>query len=158
MIHRLTSGHFHFIKNMIVGAADQDPGLLHPNLFYQLKIFFVGANPGSHFWKLVVSLHTFIDSIAIFFTVKEKFTLPDNAILPSKAMQIIKNCHNLFSRVRCAGLLPIAERRVRNPDLLRHIMRHNAVVKRNLWYLIIREKIAENIWFLHIDQLINMLL
>ena len=34
MIHGLTSGHFHFIENMVIGTADQDTCLTQSDVFY----------------------------------------------------------------------------------------------------------------------------
>ena len=158
MVHCLTPGHFHLIKNMIIGTANQNPRFLHTDIFNQLKILFIGTYPGCYFREFISALHTFIHRIAIFLAVKKKLTLPDYAIFPAKTVQIIKNGYDLLCRIRCAGLLPIAECRVRNPDFLRHIVWHNTVVKGNFRHLVIRKKVAEYMWFLHIDQLIYMLL
>ena len=72
-------------------------------------------------------------------------------------MQIIINGYNLLRCIRCSGLLSIAECRIRNPDVLRHIVRHDPVIKRDLRNLGIRKHVTEYVWLLHIIQNIHML-
>ena len=107
---------------------------------------------------MITAFHTFINRIPVFFTIKEKLTGTDHTVGSAKLVQIIENRHNLFCRVRRARLLSVTEGCVRDPDILRHIVRHDPVIEGNLRDFRIREHIAENIGLFHIIQNIHMLL
>jgi len=157
MLHGLTSGHFQLHEDMIIGTAYQNTCFFHANFLNQLEILFAGTDPTGHFRELVASFHTFIDRIPVLFAVKEKLTGPYHSIRAPKPVHIIINIHNLFRGIGSAGLLAVAEGSIGNPDILRHIVRHNSVIKRNLRNLRIRKHISENIGFLDVIQYVHML-
>ena len=99
MFHRLFSGHFHFIKNMIIGTADKNSGFFQTDIFYQFKVFFACTNPAGYFREFVTSFQTFINGIPVFFAVQEKFTLADLSGRTAQLMKIIINRNNLFGTV-----------------------------------------------------------
>ena len=72
-------------------------------------------------------------------------------------MQIIVNCHDLLSSVGGSGLLSVAECRVRDPDLIRHMVRNGSVIEGYLRNLIIRIQISERVRSGHIDQRVHIL-
>ncbi len=73
-------------------------------------------------------------------------------------MQIIIDCHDLFRGIGRPGLLAVAKSSIRNPDFLRHIVRHNSVIEGNLGHLRIGKHIAEYIRLLYIIQNVHMFL
>lgn len=72
-------------------------------------------------------------------------------------MQIIKDCYNLLRCIGRPGLLTIPESCICNPDILRHIMWYNSVIKRYLGNFRIREHISKYIGLFHIVQNVHML-
>ena len=157
-VHNFASRHLHLIENMIIRAADQDTGLTQSEIFYQLEILFARADPACNFRELISAFQTFIYRVAVFFTVKEKLTLTDLSFRSAKFMEIIVNRHDLLCRIRCSRLLSVTEGCVRDPDLLRHIMRHNTVIECNLRNLRIWKQISECIRLCYVCKLVKMLL
>ena len=158
MIHRLPSGHFQLHENVIIGARNQNSGLLEAQLLHQLIIFFLCANPAGHLRILITTLQTLTDGIPVFFAVEEKFGGADHAVRPAQAVKLIVDMDNLLCRIGRPRLLTVPERSVRDPDVLRHIVRNNSVVERNLRNFLIREHIVEDVRFLHVVQNVHMLL
>ena len=146
MLHSLSSGHFHFVKNMIIGTANQNSGFLKSNIFYQLEVLLICPNPTGNLRKLIALFQTFINSVSVFFAVKKEFTLTDFSIWSSQFMKVFVDSHNLTGAIRRSGLLSIPEGCVCNPDIIRHMVWDDSVIKSNLWYFTVGEQIAENIW------------
>ena len=157
VVHRLPPGHLQFQKNMIIRTADQNAGLLHADLPDQLKVLPAGTDPACNLRITIAPLHTFIDSIPVLLAVQEEFTGTDHTVWAAQFMQMIVDRDDLFRRVRRPGLLAVPEGRIRDPDILRHIVGHRPVIERNLRNLGIRKHIPENIRFLHIIQNIHVL-
>ena len=141
---------------MIIRTAHQYARFFHPDLLDQLKILFAGADPACDLRILIPTLHTLIDRISVLLAVQKELTGTDHAVWSAQSMQMIIDCHDLLRRIRRPGLLSIPESRIRDPDILRHIVRYCPVIERDLGYLGIRKHIPENIWFLHIIQYIHM--
>ena len=80
VFHSLFTGHLHFIKNMIIGTADQNTCFLNSHLPHKFKILFIRPYPGCDLRELISPFHTFVNRIPVLFTVKEKFALTDNAL------------------------------------------------------------------------------
>ena len=158
MVQSLLSRHFQFIKNVIIRAAHKNSRLFKPDILYKLKILFARADPAGHLRELIAFLQAFVHSIPVLFAVKEELALTDLPIRTSQSVQIIVDRHDLLRCIRCPGLLAVTERSVCNPDLIRHIVRHDPVIKRDLRYLVIVEQIAEHIRCVHINQREHMLL
>ena len=158
MVQRLLSRHFQFIKNMIIRAAHKNSRLFKPDILYKLKILFARADPAGHLRELIAFLQAFVHSIPVLFAVKEELALTDLPIRSSQSVQIIVDRHDLLRCIRCPGLLAVPECCVCDPDLIRHVVRHDPVIKRDLRYLIIMKQIAEHIRRIHINQREHMLL
>ena len=158
MIHRLAPCHPEFQENVVIGAADKDPRLFHADLFHQPEVFLARTDPRSHLRKLIAALHTLVDRIPVLLAVQEEFALADHAVWTAEPVQVVVYRHDLLCAVRCPRLLPVPESRVGDPDLPRHAVRDNPVVKRDLRDLIVGKHIAECVGFLHVLQLIHMFL
>ena len=100
VLHSLPAAHLHLIKDMVIRAAYQNPGLLHAHIPYQLKILLVGADPAGDLRELVTSLHTFLHSIPVFLAVKEEFALADLPVGSAQTVKIVIDRHDLFGTVR----------------------------------------------------------
>src|SRR5699024_4744158 len=120
MVKRLPPCHLEFIENVIIGTAYKNPCLFQSDLFYQLKVLLICPDPACNFRKLISFLQTLVNSIPVFFTVKEKLTLTDLSLWTAQTVQVVINRHNLLCRIRRSGLLPVTECCIRNPDLVRH--------------------------------------
>ena len=142
---------------MVVRTADEDSRLLHADLFYQLEVLLAGTDPACHLRKLIAALHTLIHRIPVLLAVKEELTGTDHALRTAELVQVVKDRDNLLRRIRRSRLLSVTERCIGDPDVFRHIVRHDSVVERNFRYFRIREHIAEYIWFFHIVQNVHML-
>ena len=158
VLHGLPSRHFQLIENMVVRAAHKDTRLLHADLLHQLKILLAGPDPARDLRKLVALLHTLVHGVPVLFAVQEKFALADLALRPAQPVKIVVNVHDLLRAVGRPGLLSVAERGVCDPDLVRHAVGHDPVVKCNLRYLVVVEKISEYVRLFYVHEGIHMLL
>ena len=129
VLERLRARHAELFENMVVRAADKDAGFLDAEVMDQLEVLLFGADPRCDFRKAEAERHTFFDRLAVLFRIDEKFALPDDAVFSAESGEHFVKRHDLFGRIRCAGLLPVAEGRIRDPDMLRRVERHTAVVK-----------------------------
>ena len=157
MVHGLQPGHLHLEEDMIIRTADQDARFLKSNVFYQLEILLACSDPAGNLRKIIAFFHTFIDGIAVLFTIQEELALADLPIRASKTVEIIVDLHDLLRAVRRSGLLSVTESRIRDPDLVRHAVRHYTVIERDLGDLVIVEKVAEDVGFFNIHQGVHML-
>ena len=132
MLHCLTACHLHLIKNVVIRAAYENTGFLHTDVAHEFKVLLISADPACDLRKLISSLHTFVHRISVLFAVQKEFTLTHFSVRTSQAVQIVINRHDLLCGIRSAGLLPIAESSIRNPDFLRHMVRYNTVIECNL--------------------------
>ena len=157
MVHGLQPGHLHLEEDVVIRTADQDARFLKPNVFYQLKVLLAGSDPTGNLRKIIAFFHTFIDGIAVLFTIQEELALADLPIRASKTVEIIVDLHDLLRAVRRSGLLSVTESRICDPDLVRHAVRHYTVIERNLGDLVIAEKVAEDVGLFNIHQGVHML-
>ena len=158
MLHRLFTCHFHLIKNMIIGTAYQDTGLSHTHITDKLEVLLICTDPAGNLRELIASLHTFLNSITVFLTVKEKFRSTNPSFRSAQLMKVIINPYDLLSAVWCSGLLAITKCRVGDPDIIWHMMWNDSVVECNLRYFRIWKKISEYIGSCNIHKRIHMLL
>ena len=142
---------------MIIRAAYQNARLLHADFLHQLEIFLAGTYPTRDLRILIPLFHTLIYRVPILFTVQKELAGTDHTVWSTQLVQIIIDCDDLLRCIGRSGLLTVPKRGIRNPNILRHIMRHCPVVKRNLRYFGIRKHIPEHIRFLNIVQNIHML-
>ena len=100
MLHGLLTGHFHFIKNVVIRAAYQDTGFLHSHILYKLKILFACTDPARHLREFITSLHTFLYGVPVLFAVEEELGCTNSSFRSAQLMEIIVNPHNLFCGIR----------------------------------------------------------
>ena len=151
-VNRLSSGHAHFLKNMIIAAGYKDAGFFDFQLLDLSEVFFFCADPGSNCRKLVAKLHTLFDCLLVLFCIYEKFGLADNSVGPAEPCQILKQIHPLFYRIWCHGLHSVPKGRVRDPNIRRHIHRHPPLVKCNFGNFFVVKHLPVKIRFFHILQ------
>ena len=104
---------------MIIGTAYQDTGLSHTHIADKLEVLLICTDPAGNLRELIASLHTFLNSITVFLTVKEKFRSTNPSFRSAQLMKVIINPYDLLSAVWCSGLLAITECRVGDPDVTR---------------------------------------
>jgi hypothetical protein len=75
----------------------------------------------------------------------------------TQLMQIIIDRYDLLRRVWGSGLLSVTERGIRDPDLMRHMMRDDSIIECDLRNFIVGEQIAKSIRFVHIYELVHVL-
>ena len=158
VLHGLPAGHFQFIEYMVIRTAHQNAGLFEADLPDQFEVLLAGADPARHLREFIAFFQTAVHRIPVLLTVQEELALADLALRAAQPVQIVIDRHDLFRGVRCSGLLPVPECGVRDPDLIRHVMGHDPVVKCDLRHLFIPEQIPEDIRRLHIDERIHVLL
>src|SRR5699024_6989485 len=73
IVKRLPPCHLEFIEYVRIGTAYKNPCLFQSDLFYQLKVLLICPDPACIFRKLISFHQTLVNSIPVFFTVKEKF-------------------------------------------------------------------------------------
>ena len=150
VVHGLLSGHFHLLEDVVVAAADEDARLADAEVAHEAKVLLCRADPRRDLRKLQPQLHALFECLAVFFAVDEKLRLPDDAIRPAEPGQVLINVDDLVDRVRLHGLLPVAQGRVRDPDLLGHVHRHAPVVERHLRHHSLRVDVALEVRLRHV--------
>ena len=160
MIQCLTTGHFHFLENVVVAAADQNTGFLNAQISNQTEVLLAGTNPAGDLREFQIQLHTLFNGISILLTVDEELCLPDDAVRAAQLGQQLINVDDLLHAVGLHRLLTVPERGIGNPNFLRHIHRHTAVVEGNLRHGAVSVDIPLQIGLSHILQriLIRLLL
>ena len=138
-VESLFSGKSHFMENMVIRAADEHTGFFYSDRAHQLKIFFRCPNPSGNFRKTITEFHTFFQGITVFFRIDKKFGLADHAIVAAELVKQFVQMNHLLRRIRSTRLLAIAECRVGDENVIRHILRHTAVVECNFRRFIIRK-------------------
>ena len=78
----------------------------------KLEVLLICTDPAGNLRELIASLHTFLNSITVFLTVKEKFRSTNPSFRSAQLMKVIINPYDLLSAVWCSGLLAITECRV----------------------------------------------
>ena len=76
-----------------------------------------GADPGGDLREAVAPLLDRLQGGAVLLGVEEELALPDQAAVPVQAVQQVEEAHDLLHAVGLAGLLPVAEGGVRDPQL-----------------------------------------
>ena len=152
VIDRLPARHLQLVEDVVIRAADQDARLLHADLAHHLKVLARGANPAGDLRVLIAALHAAQHRVPVLLGIQEELALADDAVRPAQAVQHVEDVHDLLGRVRLARLLPVAERRIRDPDLLRHGHGHMAHVERDARDVLVIEHDAVEVRFRHILQ------
>ena len=150
VVHGLTAGHLHFLEDVVVAAADEDARLADAEVAHEAKVLLRRADPRRDLRELQPQLHALFERLAVFLAVDEKLRLPDDAVRPAEPRQVLINIDDLVDRVRLHGLLPVAQGRVRDPDLLGHVHRHAPVVERHLRHRALRVNVALEVRLRHV--------
>ena len=150
IVHGLTARHLHLLEDVVVAAADEDTRLADAEVAHEAKILLRGADPRRDLRELQPQLHALFECLAVFLAVDEKLRLPDDAVRPAEPGEILIDIDDLVDRVRLHGLLPVAQGRVRDPDLLGHIHRHAPVVERHLRHHALGVNVAMEVGFRYI--------
>ena len=146
------TGHTEFFENMIVGAADEDTRLLDTDVVYKREVFLLCADPRRDLGELVAESHTSLYRFSVLFGIYEKFALTDKPVRTAQTGEHFINVFDLLCGIRCAGLLSVAEGRIRDPDITGHIEGYAAMVERDLRNFIIGIKLPVQIRLLYILQ------
>ena len=152
IVHGLLARHLHLLEDVVVAAADENTGLAYAEVAHEAKILFGGADPRRDLRELQPQLHALFERLAVFFAVDKKLRLPNDAVRPAETRKILVNVHDLLDRIRLHGLLPVAQGRIRYPDILRHVHRHAPVVERHLRYHSLRIYVALEVRLRHVLQ------
>ena len=147
VLHGLAAGHLHFLEDVVVAAGHQDAGLLDAQVLDQLEIVPGGPDPGGDLREAVAQVLAAAHGLPILLAVDEELRLADDAVGAAQPRHQLVQMHDLIHRVGLHGLLPVPERGVGDPDLLRHAHGHAAVVERDARHFVERVDIPVQVRF-----------
>ena len=150
IVHGLTARHLHFLEDVVVAATDEDARLTDTEVAHEAEVLLRRADPRRDLRELQPQLHALFERLAVFLAVDEKLRLPDDAVRTAEPGEVLIDIDDLVDRVRLHGLLPVAQGRVRDPDLLGHIHRHTPVVERHLRHHALCVNVAMEVGFRYI--------
>ena len=154
LVHRLAAGHVHLFEDVVVRAGDQDARFLQAHLLDQLKVLFVGADPGGDLREFQPQLLALAHRLLVLFGVEEELALAHDALGAAQTGEELEETDDLIHREGRGALLAVAEGGVGDPDLLRHVQRNDAVVERDLGNLRVFVQFPVEIRLVHVLQLI----
>ena len=120
---------------MIIAAGNEDAGFLDAGLFDQLKVLFIGPDPGGDLRERESRVLAQLQRLLVIGRIEEEFALADHAFRAAQAGHEFEQMQDLF---RCKGtdrLLAVAEGRIGHPDFVRHLHGHVAHIERDLRYM-----------------------
>ena len=135
---------------MIVGTGNQNSGLLHADGLDKVEILLGSADPGGDFRELKTQVHAFFHGLTVIFRIDEKLALADQTLGAAQTAHQLVQIDDLLGGEGRAGLLPVTEGGIRDPDLFGHIHRNDTMVKSDLWNIHIVEHLAEQLGFRNI--------
>ena len=80
IVHGLTARHLHFLKDVVVAAADENARLADAEVAHEAKVLLRRADPRRELRELQPQLHALFERLAVFLAVDEKLRLPDDAV------------------------------------------------------------------------------
>ena len=116
-------------KDMVVRAGGEDARFLQAHLFDQLEVLLVGPDPARDLRKAVAALHAEPDRFLVLRRIEEELGLADHALWSAQTVKEIEYLNDLLRRIGRPGLLAVAERRVRHPDLVGHVDRDEPLLQ-----------------------------
>jgi len=137
LFHRLSTGHLEFVENVIVRATGKDARLLNTHIFDELKVLLGGTNPARYFWILIPQRAAGIHCGAVIGTIEKELGLTDDPIGSPKLVQKTEQLDGLGDRIRGTGLLTVPKSGVADPQPIRWIHGHMAMVKGDLGNLVV---------------------
>ena len=140
-VRGLAAGHLELLIYVVVRAAHQYAALAQAQLAREGEVLLARAYPAGYLRELVAQLAAHVQRLAVALAVQEELRLADYALRPAQAVQHLEELAYLLRLVGRAALLPVAEGRVRYPDMLRRVRRGQAEVEGALRHLLVGEHI-----------------
>ena len=150
VFHCLLSCHSELVEDVIVRTACQDACLLDTHLLDYFEVFLLRTDPCRDLRELKPEILTCTDSFLIPVTVCEELSLSYYSFRSRQPGYELEYIHYLLCCIRLSRLLSVAERRVRDQDLLRHVIRARSEVETDLRHLYIFEELSEQVRLIHI--------
>ena len=132
VVQALLTGHVHLLEDVVVGAADQNAGLLDAKVLDQLEVLLGGSDPGGDLREFQIQLHALLDGLAVLLGVDEELGLADDAVGAAQLRKQLIDVDDLVNGVGLHGLLTVPQGGVGDPDLLGHGHGHAPVVEGHL--------------------------
>ena len=142
VLHGLAARHFQFFEDVVIAAGDEDARLPDAKIAHGLEVLPAGADPGRDLREFQAEVHAALDGLAVALGVDEKLGLADQSVGSAEAREQLEERDDLIGRIGVDGLLPVTERGIGDPDILRHVHRDAAVVEGHLRHLVIAVNIA----------------
>ena len=137
IVQRLSTGHLHFLEDMIVAARNENSGFLDAKVLYHAEILPRGANPCGDLREPQPQRLTALNGLSVPLAVNKELRLPDKAVGPAQLAQELEQVLDLLRGVGVHGLLTVPERGVGDPDIRRHGHGHPSVVEGHLGDLVV---------------------
>ena len=132
---------------MVVRHAGEHAGFVKFHVARELEVVFGGAYPGGYARKAVASGAAYINALAVFGRVQEKFRSRDESGFSAESVQKIEHLCHLLDRIGGAGLLAVAKGRVGNAHLICRPGGQQNLVKRGAANAGVREKLTVELRF-----------
>ncbi len=110
---------FEFHEDVVVRDGGQNAGLLQADVFDELEVGRDGADPPRNLRVLVPAFLALFERLPVLFAVEEELGLAYDALGAAEPVQQVVDVYDVVDGVRRPGLLAVAERRIRDPDVLR---------------------------------------
>ena len=144
----------HFFEDVIIRTTHKNPRLGDIRLLDELKVLFVGADPRRDLGKFEPRVLACLQRLLVLFGVDKELRLADKPLGSAQTGHELIQIDDLLDGEGRGGLLPVAESRVRHPDLIGHVDGHMAVVEHDLGDALIVEQLAEQLRLLDVLQFV----
>ena len=104
MVHSLAARDAELLENVVVGARDENTGLLDTDTLDELKVLLLRSDPGSDLGKLESERHTSLDRFAVLFRINEELALSYKTVRTSETVEHLIHSYYLIRGIRCARL------------------------------------------------------
>ena len=152
LLHRLRAGELHLFEDVVVAAADEYARFADAQIAHEAEVLLGGAYPGGDLREAQAEIAAALQRLAVLLAVNEELRLADDAVGAAQLAHQFVELDDLVGRVGVDRLLPIAEGGVGDPDLLRHVHRHAAVVEGYLGDALIIVDVAVEVRLRHVLQ------
>jgi len=157
-VHGLPARLVELQEDMIVGRRRENARLAEAHVLDQFEVARIGANPAGDLGERVAAFEAAADCLLIAVAVEEELALPDQPARPAQPVQQIIQVHDVVDLEGRQRLLPVAERGVRNPQLVGRHHRHASMIERNLRHRVVVEDVAEKFRLRDVLQLIDVVI
>ena len=158
LLHRLRAGELHLFEDVVVAAADKDARFADAQIAHEAEVLLGGAYPGGDLREAQAEITAALQRLAVLLAVDEELRLADDAVGTAQLAHQFVKLDDLVGRVGVDGLLAIAERGVRDPDLRGHVHRHAAVVEGYLGDALVIVDVAVEVRLRYILQCVAVVL